>query len=85
MGVCACKPPKAIRRHNPLFVKGAGTVTAPRPVFGLGYEAAFHQVAVDVLEIVDEFFVVTNVAVVITPLPEPPLISDLAFGPGPPV
>ena len=46
------------------------TIAAPAPVFGFLGETAFHWIAVDVLKLLDEFFIVADVAVVITPLPE---------------
>jgi len=62
--------PWCLDRDDSVLVKGVGTIAAPRPVFRLLDEAAFHGISVDVLEVVDEFFMVTDVAVVITGLPE---------------
>ncbi len=55
---------------DPLFVEGIVTIAAPRTILRLLNEAAFHGILVDVLECVDKFFVVADVAVVIAFLPK---------------
>ena len=62
--------PRCLDGHESLFVKRVGAIAAPQPTVRFLDEAAFHRIAVNVLEVIDEFFVVTDIAIVITPLPE---------------
>ena len=55
-------------------------ITAPGPVFRLLDESALYRVAVNVLKVVDEFLMVADVAVVMTPLPEGGRLCLVAHG-----
>ena len=55
------------------------TITAPQPIFRLGDQTALYGIAVDVLKLLDKFFVVADVTVVITPLPEGCVLRSVAY------
>ena len=56
--------------HAAIVAVGVVTKATPLPIFGTGCEAPLHWIAVDVLELLNEFLMVPLVAVVVPFLPE---------------